>query len=149
MKETKRCITCGFLNVPSAFRGDSDICRECTREIRRFKSKIHNLIRFSVKYDTISYIWKYLPFDARTLKNHLESQFEFWMHWKNQGKYKISDWNDNDASTWFWQIDHIIPQGAFLFTSVEDEAFRLCWSLDNLRPISAKANALKNRKLVL
>lgn len=149
MKEIKRCVICGFINCISFFRGGSDICKVCIRKIKQFKDGIHNLIRHSIKYDTRSYIWKYLPFDSKTLKKHLESQFEFWMHWKNNGKYKISDWNDNDVSTWFWQIDHIIPQGAFLFTSVEDEVFRLCWSLDNLRPISAKANVLKNRKLEL
>ena len=76
------------------------------------------------------------------LKSHLEQQFESWMNWKNYGKYNKNTWNDNDQLTWTWQIDHIIPHSTFNYESMEDEEFKKCWSLDNLRPYSSKQNFL-------
>jgi hypothetical protein len=90
-----------------------------------------------------------LNYTMDDLKKHLEVQFEPWMNWKNWGIYNSDTWNDNDPTTWTWQIDHIIPQINLPYTSMEDENFKKCWSLENLRPYSAKLNALdgafKNR----
>jgi hypothetical protein len=58
---------------------------------------------------------------------NLEKQFEPWMNWQNHGVYK--NWDDNDQSTWTWQIDHIIPQSDLPYTSMEDENFKKCWAL--------------------
>lgn len=88
-------------------------------------------------------ILKYLPYTIQELKRHLESKFEPWMNWSNYGSYNIKIWNDNDCSTWRWNIDHIIPQSKLPYTSIEDENFKRCWELDNLRPLSAKQNLLK------
>jgi len=84
----------------------------------------------------------YLPYTIDELKNHLESLFESWMNWNNRGIYKISEWNDNDQSTWKWQLDHIIPQSDLPYVSMEDDNFKKCWSLENLRPYCAKQNNL-------
>ncbi len=62
------------------------------------------------------------------------------MNWENQGIYNINTWDDNDSSTWTWQLDHIIPQSKLPYTSMEDENFQKCWALENLRPYSAKQN---------
>jgi hypothetical protein len=64
------------------------------------------------------------------------------MNWENQGVYRKKAWKDDDATTWRWQIDHIVPHSTFLYTSMEDQSFRDCWKLDNLRPYSAKQNWL-------
>jgi mannose/fructose/N-acetylgalactosamine-specific phosphotransferase system component IIB len=85
---------------------------------------------------------KILPYNIEELKNHLESQFESWMNWNNSGRYLISKWDDNDQSTWTWQIDHIIPHSTFKYTSMEDQSFQECWALGNLRPYSAKQNVI-------
>lgn len=85
---------------------------------------------------------KYLPYTIAQLKQHLESQFELWMTWKNYGKYDPKIWNDNDPTTWTWQLDHIIPHSTFKYASMKDEEFKKCWALDNLRPYSAKQNYL-------
>jgi hypothetical protein len=85
---------------------------------------------------------KYLSYSIRDLKEYLEKQFEPWMTWENHGIYNANTWDDSDSSTWTWQIDHIIPQSTFAYSSMEDEAFKKCWSLDNLRPLSAKQNYL-------
>jgi len=83
---------------------------------------------------------EFLPYTARQLKEHIENLFEPWMNWNNYGKYNAKTWNDNDISTWIWQIDHIIPQSVLPFKSMKEENFLKCWALDNLRPFSAKQN---------
>lgn len=93
--------------------------------------------------------WKFLPFSKEQLKQHLESLFEPWMNWNNHGQYKLKVWDDQDQSTWTWQIDHIIPHSSFHYSSMEDEDFKICWSLNNLRPLNSKQNLLEsNRKII-
>lgn len=76
----------------------------------------------------------------------MESQFEQWMTWDNWGNYNSEQWDDRDISTWTWHIDHIIPQSKLLYDSMDHSNFKKCWSLDNLRPLSAKANLIKHNK---
>lgn len=85
---------------------------------------------------------KYLPYTIHELKDHLQNQFEPWMSWNNWGKYNSKTWDDHNTLTWFWQIDHIIPASTFKYTSMEDQEFKDCWALTNLRPYSAKQNFL-------
>ncbi len=85
---------------------------------------------------------KHFNFSFQELKEHLEKQFEPWMNWSNHGSYDPQLWNNTDPSTWTWNIDHIIPQSELPYTSMEDDNFKKCWSLDNLRPLSAKQNIL-------
>ncbi len=86
--------------------------------------------------------FKYLNYTKQQLLKYLESQFEPWMTWNNHGKYNSKTWKDNDPTTWTWQIDHIIPQSDLPYTSMKDINFKKCWSLTNLRPLSAKQNFL-------
>ncbi len=85
-------------------------------------------------------ILKYLPYTSEELKNYLELLFESWMNWGNNGVYCRSAWNENDQSTWVWNLDHIIPQTYLPYTSMEDDNFKICWALENLRPYNAKKN---------
>ena len=62
------------------------------------------------------------------------------MTWNNWGPYNAKQWKDDDSSTWTWNIDHIIPQSDLPYLSMEEENFRKCWALSNLRPLSAKQN---------
>ena len=41
-------------------------------------------------------------------------------------------------------IDHIIPIKAFIFNKPEDEEFKQCWSLHNLRLLPAEENLSKS-----
>lgn len=82
---------------------------------------------------------KYLPYSIQDLKQHLESKFEPWMNWNNHGTY-TRNYDDLDQSTWKWSIDHIIPQSKLPYTSMEEDNFKKCWALENLRPLSAKQN---------
>lgn len=88
-------------------------------------------------------VLKFLPCTIQELQKHLEKQFEPWMNWGNQGFYKKNQWDDSDPVTWKWQLDHIIPQSKLPYISMEDENFKKCWALDNLRPLSAKMNVIK------
>jgi hypothetical protein len=90
----------------------------------------------------------FLPYSIEQLRIHLESLFESWMNWDNWGVYRIKSWDDNDQSTWTWQIDHIIPHSTFHYESMEDEIFKKCWALENLRPYSAKQNVMDGDRFI-
>jgi hypothetical protein len=85
---------------------------------------------------------KYLPYSIKELRKYLELQFESWMTWENHGKYNKETWDNDNQMTWTWQIDHIIPQSDLPYSSMEDDNFKKCWALENLRPLSAKQNWL-------
>jgi hypothetical protein len=109
------------------------IRKNVSHAIRRFMKKLGG----SKRGLSIS---KYLPYTIQELRKHLEKQFEFWMNWENYGNYNPDNWDDNDPSTWTWQIDHIVPHSTFNYISLEDQDFKKCWALSNLRPLSAKQN---------
>ena len=90
---------------------------------------------------------KYVPYSMGELQQYLESLFEPWMNWENWGKYNSKTWNDNDFSTWTWQVDHIIPRAELLYSSMEGENFKKCWALNNLRPLSAKQNIINGARI--
>ena len=62
---------------------------------------------------------------------HIERQFLPGMTWGNRSK---------------WHIDHIVPRSSFSYSSPEDDDFRACWALTNLRPLWAIENIRKNAK---
>lgn len=86
--------------------------------------------------------WEHLPYTPLELKEHIENLFEPWMTWDNHGKYNPKTWDDNDQSTWTWQLDHIEPQSKFPYKSMKSKLFKECWALSNLRPLSAKQNII-------
>lgn len=64
---------------------------------------------------------------------HIEKQFTKGMNWENCGKG--------------WHIDHISPVASFSFKSYDDDQFKQCWSLANLRPFWAKDNMAKKDRI--
>lgn len=137
-------------------------CYDCERirnnNAGKIRAKIlrQNSPNFIIKTSISYFIWNclkqhnssknghsclsYLDYSISQLRNHLEKQFESWMSWDNHGIYNKKTWKDNDPSTWTWQIDHVIPQSDLPYTSMVDDNFKKCWSLDNLRPLSSKQN---------
>lgn len=91
-------------------------------------------------------ILNHLPNSIQEIKVHIESSWESWMNWDNYGKYDPKTWNDDDEITWRWNIDHIIPQSFLPYDNMEHPNFKKCWSLENLRPYSAKKNALESNR---
>src|SRR5258708_2687201 len=84
--------------------------------------------------------FNHLPYTPEELKNYLKLLFEHWMSWENHGRYNAETWNESDQSTWTWNLDHITPQTHLPYTSIEDNNFKICWALENLRPYNAKKN---------
>lgn len=111
----------------------------------RLNHLVSSVIRNSINKNGSSFS-KYLKYSILELKQHLESQFEPWMTWENHGQYNPKTWKNNDFSTWTWNIDHIIPQSKLLYTSMQDDNFKKCWALENLRPLSSKQNIIDGNK---
>lgn len=113
----------------------------------RIRMDMSSMIRQYLKRKNINKagksITKHLGYTIKELKLHIESQFEPWMTWENRGKYNSKTWDDTDTSTWTWQLDHIKPHSEFKYLSMEDEDFKECWSLENLRPYPSKQNILE------
>lgn len=73
-----------------------------------------------------------LGFTLTDLMSHLERQFAPDMDWTNLGD---------------WHIDHVVPRSAFRYVEPEDMEFRVCWSLENLRPMWGVDNIEKRDTL--
>jgi hypothetical protein len=136
-------------------------CKDCNKKVRRaayskpdYKKpertptqKLRVLIACHVKSEisihrdayatdlSVGSIWDSLPYTAKELTEHLESQFDENMNWDNHGQLK--------PERYTWQIDHIRPRTDFEYTTLDDSQYQECWSLDNMRPLSAKENSLK------
>ena len=77
--------------------------------------------------------WKIMVgYSVDQLMKHLEKQFLPGMTWKNYGR--------------IWHIDHILPVSSFCFEKCEDDGFKRCWDLSNLRPLWARENLKKGNK---
>jgi hypothetical protein len=85
---------------------------------------------------------EHFPWTPEELYAHLTVLFEPWMNWGNQGAYNKANWNDNDQTTWTWQLDHIIPHSTLPYDSYDHPNFQKAWALSNLRPLSAKQNII-------
>jgi hypothetical protein len=135
------------INKRRETRNKSQKKRYNNDSVFRIKDLVSKSIRCRLKFNKNGKsILNFLPYTIHQLKEHLESQFESWMNWDNWGLFNIKTWDDNDSSTWVWQIDHIIPHSFFNYTSITDEEFKKCWALENLRPYSAKQNIIDGNR---
>ena len=67
--------------------------------------------------------------------DNLDENKKIWMNRENYGRYV-----KNGSKT--WQLDHIIPQSDLPYSSMDDDNFKRCWALENLRPLESKQNLL-------
>lgn len=116
------------------------------KAMRKLKKNISDrLIRF-IKNTRKTY--KFMDFDAASLRKHLETQFhnhpvfDDLMTWENYGRIKGKR---------CWELDHIIPlhfknpDGSFYWDQKEladptSDTFKKAWSFDNLQPMWADFN---------
>lgn len=77
--------------------------------------------------------WASVGYTKADLALHIEKQFTDGMRWDNARE---------------WHIDHILPVNSFDFKSYEDDEFKACWALSNLRPLWAKDNLEKQDKIL-
>ena len=108
------------------------------------KCRIRSQIRDHLKRNLLTknfHTFELLGYTTDDLRQHLESQFEAnskpdkeKMSWENMGQT--------------WHIDHIRPCVSFKFAnedgSVNQEAIKECWKLDNLQPLYAEDNMAKS-----
>ena len=100
------------------------------------KYKVHvnisSQIRQSIKSKKNGQSWeKLVGYSLNQLMEHLELLFEDGMSWDNYGE---------------WHIDHKTPKSWFEYSSYEDDNFRKCWALENLKPMWAKDNISKGNR---
>lgn len=78
---------------------------------------------------------------------HLEECFKKpgneWMNFSNNGRYNSKTHNTNPT----WNLDHIIPQSALKYDSLDHPNLLKCWALENLQPLDALENLKKSDKL--
>ena len=96
-----------------------------------FKLDLNTQSRFSSilsgrQKKTSPLLEQYNNYTAQQLREHIESQFTPEMNWSNYGTY--------------WELDHITPRFKFYYESYDDEQFKQCWALSNLRPLTIKEN---------
>lgn len=99
----------------------------------RINKRISNMILKSLRKNKKGYHWEdILGYTVDDLIKHLEST----------SCYTIEECTEKNL-----QIDHIIPVSCYNFSSFEDENFRRCWDLRNLRLLSADKNYDKRAKI--
>jgi hypothetical protein len=106
-------------------------CRDTlkSRPEFRLRKNVSRAISFYIKKNDgnrNSSMMKHVSYTISELKIYLESQFDNKMNWDNYGDY--------------WHIDHIIPQSCLPYLSMEENNFKKCWALENLRPLEAAIN---------
>jgi hypothetical protein len=107
-----------------------------TDSVYRFSRIISSLLYQSFKHNGYKKNTKTMDMLGITIKDfqiYIESQFEIWMTWENQGKC-MSNYNET------WQLDHIIPISNA--KSIEDVIKLNHYT--NLRPLCSKLNLEKS-----
>lgn len=140
--------SCGCLFLEKATK--HGLCKNCGAyvkylrrdPVKKIQNQVSNSIRSIIRKRhgvKCGKTFDHLPYTPQQLKEHLESLWEPWMNWDNYGGRM------NDKRT-TWHIDHIIPHSSFNYTSLEDEQFKKCWILSNLKPMEKIANVKKGNK---
>lgn len=76
---------------------------------------------------------KILGYTPEELKAHIEKQFTKGMSWERKSEI---------------HLDHIVPVSSFNITSIDHPDFHACYGLHNLRPMWAKDNMSKGKKIL-
>lgn len=75
-----------------------------------------------------------IGYTFQQLREDIESKFTDGMSWDLVLQGKI-------------EIDHVIPRCSFVYETTDDQDFKDCWSLNNLRPLWKDANRSKSDKM--
>ena len=99
----------------------------------RVGALVRRTLRFNKKKD--GKMKEILGYSFDELRQHIEKQFSEGMNWDKFLSGEI-------------HLDHKIPINFFKPQSVDDPAFKECWSLDNLQPLWASDNLSKGSKIL-
>jgi hypothetical protein len=164
--KTFMCCDCGVTfprKTPGSRQKRCDPCREVEKKraglegSRKHRSEHKEAIalqiaerrredpKFALRHSFSAAVWKSIKdrksgrpwerlvgYTVTELMLHLERQFVRLMSWKNYGRE--------------WEVDHIRPVSSFSFTRPEDQGFKDCWALSNLRPLWRGPNRSKRDK---
>lgn len=130
------------------------------RRSENHKNRYKNDIEYKMRRIFSSMIWRclknnnssknnqscvpYLQYTVQQFINHIESLFDPWMNWNNYGKYNLATHDKNPT----WTLDHIIPQSDLPFKTMEEDNFKKCFALSNLRPYCAKQNSVDGATMI-
>jgi hypothetical protein len=119
-------------NIPAPNRGKYFL----NVEKKQLRNRVSRRLRHALSRRNLSKKWLHvfdiLGYSVEDLYKKLEFGFIDGMTWCNMGK---------------WHIDHIIPESSFNYSSIYDDEFKKCWSLDNLQPLWAHDNLKKSAKI--
>ncbi|QMV00166.1 hypothetical protein GHV40_01085 [Devosia sp. D6-9] len=107
------------------------------RKVPRYRldHRISQLVRNGLNGTKSGRTWESLVgYSIADLMVHLEKQFLPGMGWHNMHK---------------WHVDHIIPRAHFDYRSSDDEEFKACWAMSNLRPLWSEDNIKKGASRLL
>jgi hypothetical protein len=105
--------------------------------LKKIKILLRAMIKRSIKVKNGNLTSDILGCSYQFFKEYIESKFEPWMNWDNQGMY-------NGELNYGWDIDHIIPISSAMN---QEEMIRLN-HYTNLQPLCSKVNRdIKNNKL--
>lgn len=96
----------------------------------RIKTWMHQHIKEKRESRKWAHILGYTPDQLRI---HLEKQFTKGMTWERKSEL---------------HVDHIVPVSSFKITGIDDPNFHACFGLHNLRPMWAKDNMSKGKKML-
>lgn len=105
----------------------------------KLSHNISSLIRYSIKkgnYSKKSKTFEILGCSFEDFKLYIESKFEDWMTWNNNGVY-------NGEYNITWQFDHIIPSSS---AKTEDDLIKLN-HYSNFQPLCSKKNLEKSNEI--
>lgn len=105
-------------NTDIKFKMDNSMINACSRVLSG-RTKVSDVLPQKCGYT------------AEDLRKHIESQFTSEMNWSNYGIY--------------WELDHITPRFKFYYESYNDEQFKQCWALNNLRPLKIIVNRCRSK----
>lgn len=116
---------------------ERDALRRATDPAYRLRQTVRCLVRQSYKNRSligVSGVWTHLGYTPVELKNHIQSFFteQNGFSWENHGSV--------------WELEHVVPQSWFTFSSPLCEQFKECWSLSNLKPDDKHFNRRKGNR---
>jgi hypothetical protein len=109
-----------------------DIYGEKERLLKRVFADVRNVLRGQSRSRALE---RLVGYSAQEVRKHFKSHFMPGMHWGNYGSGG-------------WEIHHVIPVSSFKFSSPEDAEFRMCWRLDNLRPLWALDHSRRSDRIL-
>ncbi len=153
-QEKQRCGRCKVIKPFDDFRNDKranngklNTCRSCVNKIQSERQKNNVLYRLrrmcsnAIKegfrrkgYTKKTKTYQILGCSFEELKSHIESKFEPWMKWENQGLY-------NGTENYGWDLDHIIPISS---AATEEEIIKLN-HYTNFQPLCSYINRVVKR----